>query len=146
MEAMNDIVWMINPKNDRFENIMVRMRTHAAEIIEAAGSDLHISFDEKLAGIKLTMEQRKNFYLIFKEAVNNIVKYAKAKDVWIGMRMNNRQIELMIRDNGTGFDAVRPGHGNGLVNMKQRAELLNGNLRIESQRREGTTITLDFTA
>lgn len=144
MEAMNDIVWMINSRNDRFENIMVRMRTLASEIFEAKDCNLHIAFDERLSELKLSMEKRKNFYLIFKEAVNNIAKYACCKDVWIEMRLKNKWVHLSVKDNGNGFDAAAMQHGNGLVNMKQRAALLQGGLQVISGVGAGTSIQLSF--
>lgn len=144
MEAMNDIVWMINAQNDRFENIVVRMRTLASELFEATDCDLHIEFDEKLNHIKLDMDKRKNFYLIFKEALNNIAKYACCKDVWISMRLENKQVVLIIKDNGRGFDPKNVKHGNGLLNMKSRAGTLKGNLKLISSQNNGTDVELSF--
>jgi hypothetical protein len=100
MEAMDDIVWMINTRNDRFENIMVRMRTLAAEFCETSDCVLHLDFDENLNDIHLNMEDRKNFYLIYKEAINNTAKYAGCKSVWIEMKLNHNIITLKIKDNG----------------------------------------------
>lgn len=144
MEAMNDIVWMINARNDRFENIIIRMRSHAAEIFEAGNCTLHIYFDEKLNDLKLNMEERKNFYLIYKEAINNIAKYAGCKDVWIDMKMNHNSIMLVIKDNGKGFNMLNGTKGNGLFNMKKRAEALNGKIKVTSNVGEGTLIELSF--
>jgi two-component sensor histidine kinase len=144
MEAMSDIVWMINTRNDRFENIMVRMRTLAAEIFEATNWRLHMQFDEKLYNLNMNMEERKNFYLIYKEAINNIAKYAECKDVWISMALDHSKILLEIKDNGKGFDVENIGEGNGLVNMKKRAEMLKGKLTITSKRGEGTLVRLSF--
>ncbi len=144
MEAMNDIVWMIKAGNDRFENIMVRMRTHASEVIEVIGYQLELKFDEGLNNIKLNMNDRKNFYLIFKEAVNNIAKYANGNEVQIEVKLKNRDIELIIRDDGAGFDPKLVSHGNGLVNMQTRAKLLNGKLTVSSTPGHGTIIELSF--
>ena len=66
-----------------------------------------MEFDEKLNGVKLGMEERKNFYLIYKEALNNIVKYAGCKQVWIEMKLNDSHINLEVRDDGNGFDAEK---------------------------------------
>jgi two-component sensor histidine kinase/frataxin-like iron-binding protein CyaY len=146
MEAMNDIVWMINTRNDRFENIMVRMRTLAAEFSEAADCQLHLDFDENLTHIKLNMEDRKNFYLIYKEAINNIAKYAGCQSVWIVMKLDQNVVTLTIRDNGKGFDAAHTTTGNGLFNMHKRAKMLKGALTVASTIGEGTTLQLTFKA
>ena len=143
---MNDIVWMIKAGNDRFENIMVRMRSLAGEVLEATGYRLHIEFDEKLNNVKLDMNERKNFYLIFKEAVNNIAKYAHGNEATIEMHLKNGHIELLIKDNGEGFDTQSKTHGNGLANMRQRATQLKGKLDISSEKNKGTTIHFRFPA
>jgi len=144
MEAMSDIVWMINPRNDRFENIFTRMRSLAAEIFEAKHCTLHIELDDNLNNIKLNMEKRKNFYLIYKEAINNVAKYASCKDVWINMQMHHNEVLLQIKDNGNGFDTTKRKSGNGLSNMQQRADLLNGKLIITSSIGKGTSVELRF--
>lgn len=144
MDAMSDIVWMINASNDRFENIIVRMRSLAAEVFEVTQTTLYLHFDEKLNYIKLNMEERKNFYLIYKEAINNIAKYANCKDVWIEMKLNQNKIILNIKDNGKGFNTISNSNGNGLFNMKKRAELLKGKLEVTSNTDEGTSIKLCF--
>ena len=144
MEAMSDIVWMINARNDRFENIIVRMRSLAAEIFEATNCKLHLHFSESLTGIKLNMEDRKNFYLIYKEAINNIAKYAACKDVWINMQLHHNEVLLHIKDNGKGFDTSKTSKGNGLHNMHKRAEMLKGKFMITSTVGEGTEVQLSF--
>ena len=144
MEAMNDIVWMINTRNDRFENIMVRMRTLAAEFSEASDCKLHLNFDESLNNVKLNMEERKNFYLIYKEAINNTAKYAGCKTVWIDMKLHQNTVTLNIRDNGKGFDVLNTVKGNGLYNMKKRAQMLKGALTVTSKIGEGTALQLNF--
>ncbi len=143
-EAMSDIVWMINTRNDRFENIIIRMRALAAELFEAKHQQLNMDLDERLNDVKLGMEERKNFYLIYKEALNNIVKYACCKNVWIEMKMQDAAINLKIKDDGKGFDLEKHYHGNGLNNMKRRAELLKGSLFIHSEPGIGTSVELNF--
>ncbi len=144
MEAMNDIVWMINTRNDRFENIIIRMRTLAAELAETSDCQLQMSFDESLNNVKLNMEERKNFYLIYKEAINNLAKYAGCKNVWVNMSLRQNTVTLTIRDNGRGFDVVNTSTGNGLFNMKKRVEFLNGTFKVDSKIGEGTTLQLSF--
>src|SRR6185436_3758229 len=144
MEAMSDIVWMINSGNDRFENIIIHMRELAAELFEAKNYLLHLNFDKQLNSLKLGMDERKNFYLIYKEALNNIVKYADGKNVWIEMDMNHSSVHLKIKDDGIGFDMHKATHGNGLINMQKRTEVLKGDLKIYSSPGNGTTLTLKF--
>ena len=90
------------------------------------------------------MEERKNFYLIYKEAINNVAKYAGCKDVWIEMKMHHNQVMLSITDNGKGFDLQNSNKGNGLYNMKRRAGILKGKLIVTSNTGEGTSIQFQF--
>ncbi len=145
MGSMNDIVWSINTKNDAFDKVFIRMREHAFQLFEAKGYSLHFDFDENLYQTRLDMEKRRDFYLIYKEALNNIAKYANGKNVWISVHLRNAAIDLLIRDDGLGFalNAVRS-NGNGLRNMSYRATALKGTLRIVSEPTKGTTLQLSF--
>ena len=116
----------------------------AAEIFEVKNCALHIELDDKLNSVKLNMEKRKNFYLIYKEAINNIAKYAACKDVWIQMQMHHNEVMLQIKDNGNGFDIVNKKNGNGLINMQQRTNMLKGKLIVTSKINEGTLVELRF--
>lgn len=142
-EAMSDIVWMIDSKNDRFENILVKMRTHAAETVGATSIHLIVNFDEKIIKVKIDGKQRKNLYLIFKESLNNILKYAQCNNVWIDLFEQDHVITLLIKDDGIGFNMAET-KGNGLINMKKRAEEINGILTIDSSPGKGTSVQLKF--
>ena len=93
--------------------------------------------------------QIKSIYLIFKEAINNINKYAQANKVDITILKKKKNIELKIVDNGVGFDIDKITFndqlsGNGLKNMKLRTKEINGDLKILSSKNEGTKIILTF--
>jgi predicted RNA-binding protein Jag len=69
MEAMDDIVWSINPMNDNMQKITARMREYATNLFEAKDIDYTFLVDESVKQIKLDMESRRDFFLIFKEAI-----------------------------------------------------------------------------
>ncbi len=151
MDAMSDIVWTINSQNDRFENVVNRMRAFAIEILEPLDCIVHFDIDENILDLKLGMNQRKNLYLIFKEAVNNAAKYSGCKNFWVNFsKRADGNIMLLLRDDGKGFSAETKDNqdvsmgGNGLYNMNKRAEEMHGKLRFESRPGEGTTIELLF--
>lgn len=143
-ENMSDIVWAINPKNDRFGNIIQRMMQFASELLESKNIEVNFSSDESLSSFSLPMEKRKNFYLIFKEAINNCAKYSKASHVNILISNLDHQINLIIEDDGKGFDTTKQYAGNGMNTMKNRAALLNGTLQINSEKNKGTILKLNF--
>ncbi len=129
MDAMNDIVWMINTKNDRFDNIVDRMNAFANELLEAKDCNVHLHIMPQLKNLHLDMSQRKNLYLIFKEAINNAAKYADCRNVWIDISMNgSHKIIMTIKDDGKGFDDSLESKGNGLLSMQKRAKELRGRI------------------
>jgi two-component system, NarL family, sensor histidine kinase UhpB len=143
-ENMSDIVWAIKSGNDRFANVLQRMKQFASEILEAKNIELDFKSDPTISAAKLSMEQRKNIYLIFKEAVNNAVKYSEAKKVSIWLTQKGKYTEMSIRDNGKGFDTDKLSNGNGMSSLKKRAEELKGSLTITSKENEGTLVELKF--
>lgn len=142
IESMSDIVWTINPENDSFEKIIVRMRSFAHQLLKAKKVEYTFEADEKLNSIALPMQVRKNFYLVFKEAITNLIKYSGATRVSIFLTGENKTILLQIRDNGKGIPVNAETQGNGLMNMKRRAEEINAILNIRSADGEGTGIEL----
>lgn len=142
LDAMADIVWTINPENDQFEKIIQRMRSFAYELLGAKGMDFEFVADEEVGKTKLSMEARKNLYLIFKEATNNMVKYSGADKAMFTIKEDKKYLTLLIRDNGKGFDMSQPREGNGLKNMRKRAEEIGAMLTIDSTPGIGTSINL----
>lgn len=145
IDAMNDIVWAIDPKNDSFEYLLLRMKTHAARMMEAKGINYDIEIPAELAELKLPLGFRRRFFLIFKEAVNNIIKHAHPTKVKLSVTKEKGCLVMAIKDNGVGFDPHSAHNGNGLRNMQERAASLGGSLSIESDQVNGTTITLRAT-
>jgi len=142
MEAMDDIVWSIKPSNDSMQKIAARMREFAINVLEAKDIVMRFHIDEDVYDIKLNMEARRDFFLVFKEAVNNAAKYSKAENVYINVSMHHRHLVLEVKDDGVGFDVQAADGGNGLGNMQKRADAMNGKAALQSKPGEGTTMTL----
>ncbi|AXY76694.1 hypothetical protein D3H65_23050 [Paraflavitalea soli] len=143
MEAMDDIVWSINPMNDSMQRITARMREFATGVLEARNIDFTFRVDEEVQDLKLDMEARRDFFLLFKEAVNNLAKYSQCKNAVIDISIQKERLIMKIMDDGIGFDVLHADGGNGLFNMKKRAQSLNGGLTIESTPGTGTKVLLD---
>lgn len=143
-ENMSDIVWAIKSENDRFENVLQRMNRFASEILEAKEIALDFTCDEALSTSKLTMKQRKNLYLFFKEAINNAAKHSKAKKISVNIFQKDHHVEMIIKDDGRGFDTNQTFHGNGMNTLKKRVDELSGYLKIHSQINGGTVVALKF--
>ena len=142
IDAMSDIVWTINPENDSFAKIIFRMKSLAYNLFRAKKIEFTFHSDEILNEKKLSLEELRNFYLIFKEAVNNLVKYSNATRVAITLVSQNEFIKLRIQDDGVGFDTSQDNIGNGLKNMKRRADEMKAEFKIESTKGSGTQIEL----
>jgi signal transduction histidine kinase len=139
---MSDIVWTINPENDTFEKIIIRMRSFAYQLLKARNIEFTFESDEKLNSIALPMQVRKNFYLVFKEAITNIAKYSQATAVTISLYEKHKTIILGIQDNGKGLPPNAELLGNGLLNMKRRALEIKACLDIRSSNGNGTGVEL----
>jgi signal transduction histidine kinase len=148
---MNDIVWTINPRNDSMEKIIQRMESYAKPLLNAASIQFSLEYDPAVLNINLDMAGRKNFYLIFKEAIHNGLKYAECKKIEVTIRRRNHQVELFVKDDGIGFNqavveakAAQSLSGNGLRNLRIRTGEMKGECVIESSPGKGTLVYLKF--
>ncbi|MEO8150936.1 MAG: tetratricopeptide repeat protein [Bacteroidia bacterium] len=151
MENMSDIVWSINPGKDDLQQISNRMQAAATNLLSQKDIATEFLMDDKLSTVLIPMQARKNFYLIFKEAINNIAKYAACKNVTVEFLNQSNHLILKISDDGKGFDTtmsptelVEVLGGNGLKNMQLRADEINGVLKINSTLNKGTEIILTY--
>jgi signal transduction histidine kinase len=142
MERMDDIVWSINPRNDSLENLLMRVKHFATTLFEAREIDYRIDIQENLNEVRLPTDYRQHIYLVLKEAINNLVKYAQATEAAIRVTFDQQVLTLSVRDNGLGFDTSREGRGNGIPGMGRRAQLMGAELAIRSAPGEGTTVSL----
>jgi len=140
--AMGDIVWAINPQRDTLLDVVRRMREHAEEVCLPRNVDLSFRSPGGEVSSKLGIDIRRDAYLIFKEAVNNALRHSGCGRLEITIADEGGMLELTIRDNGRGFDPSGDGGGNGLVNMRRRAEAHGGTLVIESRAGNGTAVAL----
>ena len=142
MEKLDDIVWVVNPSNDKFQDLRLRISEYAIPLCESKKIEFMVHFDEELSGMRLPMEVRRNVYLIAKEAINNSVKYAECNEVRLFFKPDHGWLSMEISDNGKGFDPELPTSRNGLQNMKQRAKQIHAIITVSSSPEQGTNIIL----
>lgn len=144
IEKTADAVWVAKASNDNISSLLLRMESYAASLLGAA--DIHFRFehDQKLNEQKLSMSQRKNIFLIYKEAIHNIIKHAECSSVIITADRIVGRLIITIQDNGKGLNqsADRFKQGNGLKNMHNRAQEMNGTFSIEDVKEGGTKIVI----
>jgi signal transduction histidine kinase len=141
-QALDDIIWSVNTKNDTLQEMSARMRRYAAELFDAGNIKYKLEMDASIGERKIMMEQRRDLFLIFKESLNNIHKHAGASFVSISLSIMKENLVLVIRDDGKGFDVTKQTHRNGLHNIKDRARRWNGSVQIQSIAEQGTSIDI----
>jgi two-component system, NarL family, sensor histidine kinase UhpB len=132
MQNMSEIVWSINPKYDSFAITIAKLVEYGIDIFEKKGIDFHLDIEESNHNISMSLESRRHIYLIFKEAMNNSLKYSGAKDITFSVKKSGKNTILMLHDDGVGFDPTLIKLGNGLMNMQARAEAMRCILNISS--------------
>ena len=149
VNSMSDIVWAIDPRRDDLSNVIFRVRQFAADLIGVKGLTWHFDAPAEVENIKLSPEQRRHVFLIFKEAINNAVRHAECTSVNLSLAIVHNQIVAEIRDNGRGFavpslENVKDNGStvHGLWNLRTRATQLGGHLEIDSSPHQGTCVRL----
>ena len=144
VNKLSDIVWLVNPEKDSLQKLIERLEQYA-EMAVIKGMEVKITVMPKLLNINLSVESRRSIYLFCKEAINNAVKYSNAGLLEISMKeAQNKEIEILISDNGLGFDTSTVKSGNGLINMKQRAQDIGGGYSLKTSPGQGTRIALNL--
>lgn len=143
-QALDDIIWSVNTNNDGLEETVARMRRYAAELFDAGNVHYEFQLDPDLSQKKLSMEQRRDFYLVYKELLNNIFKHAKAKNVWISIHIERNNLVLSVKDDGIGFDSLADTHRNGLKNLHTRVSRWHGFIQVRSAPGMGTMIVANL--
>lgn len=144
-EAIGDIVWSTSPMHDSLTDLLTRIRDLGSEVCTARGLTYRITMPSEIPDITLQDEVRKSMLLIFKEAMNNIVKHSHATTVEITATLADGKLRLAIADNGRGIaerSDESPRRGHGLQNMARRAEQIGAQFQIQSRPGEGTTIEI----
>jgi signal transduction histidine kinase len=141
IQTVRDTVWAINPENDSVEMLFEKMRSFALQILTVQQISLDFKNEYKFnKSLKMSMEQRRSLYLIYKEALNNIAKHAKATKVKVRILPMKAGFILAVNDNGKGFDCHVIHEGNGLKNFKKRADESFMEFKIKSKIGRGTDL------
>ncbi len=141
-QALDDIIWSVDANHDTLEETVARMRRYAAELFDSANISYELYLDPVFEGKRLSMEQRRDLYLLYKEAVNNISKHAQAKHVSIQIAVQQNQLLLFVKDDGRGFDTSLESSRHGLKGMKLRVSKWKGRINVESGPGQGTAIQI----
>lgn len=139
-DRMGDIVWATNPRYDEGESLRAKVMNYVAFLNQSEKTQIKAVIAEDVSELRLHMYARRNIFLVIKEAVNNALKYAEAKNIIVQIRRSDRHIELDVVDDGKGFELAAVDKGNGLHSMRERVAGTGGKLAIRSSPGNGTTI------
>lgn len=149
IRACSEIVWSVNPLNDTVENFVLHVARYAGEYLAPARIRCRTEAAEPLPEVTLAPACRHELFLVVKEALQNVVKHAQAKEVRLTVAVREGMLEVRVTDDGVGFDPAQvvaeagSPHGNGLGNMQARMASVQGRCSIESRRGgRGTTVVL----
>lgn len=140
-EGTKDFIWAIDPGRDSVYELLIRLKDFGDELFEDSDILFEVNgLDESLKDRTLSMDWKRHLAMIFKEGMNNSLKHGMGSKIVIDSKVKTDIIELTLSDNGKGFTPDTTDKGNGLRNMKKRAEKLFAELEVESSPGNGTKI------
>ena len=143
VDNLSEIVWAMNPRHDSLQSLLAYLREFAVDLFEDSPTRCIFELPETLPTTNLPSEIRRNTYLILKEALNNVLKYAQAPEVRVEVKQESPMLIFTVTDNGKGFTSGQTRtFGNGLNNMHKRARAMGAELVVDTNPGQGTRITL----
>jgi signal transduction histidine kinase/ligand-binding sensor domain-containing protein len=141
--GVKDFIWTLDPGKDTLYDVAIRLKDFGDDLFDKSGISFRTSgIEQKYEDIEMTMDWRRHTILIFKEAMNNILKYSNAKNVLLTLKLEENEIDISLTDDGDGFDIERIKMGRGLKNIRMRAASVHGKIDIKSSIGKGTSINL----
>lgn len=141
VDSMSDIVWVVNPQRDSLYDLIVKLKDSYNEFFSSIGISFQVKNVAKSDDIKLPMEYKQNLLLMFKEAINNAIKHSDCKKIILEAYYKNDIIEIILKDDGKGFNPDKIKFGNGIKNMQDRAAKIKGKLNWNSEINKGTIVS-----
>lgn len=148
VDQMKEIVWSLNPGNDRLDSLVLYLRQYFVLLFEPLPYQIHVDFPLIIPDIQLKSETRRNIFLCVKESLNNVIKHAEATQVWLVVQIMRNTLVIQVKDNGKGLKLPAPGNssGNGLKNIRQRIEAMKGKFNIAGDNGTAIRFEIDLTA
>jgi len=149
LHSLDEIVWAVNPQNDTVEHVASYLGHYAQEYFQETGIECKVDIPERLPPYTLSSQLRHHLLLAVHEAFTNALKHSHASQISVCMIYDGSALEIVISDNGNGFDPSvlhpaagdsRVATGNGLRNMSQRLADIGGRCIIEPRVGRGVTV------
>jgi two-component system, NarL family, sensor histidine kinase LiaS len=109
---------------------------------QAAGLECRLDLPAGESSGEVPARVRHELVAVVKESLANIAKHAGAREVTVGLTMNDGQLNLTVKDDGRGFDRARASAGSGLQNLRERVQQVGGSLETTTKPGAGTTVAV----
>ena len=136
--SLKDIIWVLDDAQDTIDQFTERIKKFALPVTLA--NDIHFECQVELeaSDFILSKMEKKNFWMIVKETINNSIKYAECKNIKVLIQRIDHKVAITIKDDGKGFDHSTVAHGHGLKNIVYRAKQIHYRAEIISSAGNGT--------
>lgn len=141
--GIRDIIWVLDDSKDSVEQLISRIGSFASPLCEANNIRYKQELTDNARDLKLGQEERRNLYMMLKEAVNNAVKYSGGTTIDIEVALKKGKPVFLVTDDGKGFDTTKTSDGNGLKNMQRRAKEIKYQILISSSPGNGAIIRFE---
>ncbi|UPT68852.1 MAG: histidine kinase [Sphingobacteriales bacterium JAD_PAG50586_3] len=139
-KGFRELIWSVNPVHDDLANFVYYLRNHANTFFENTAIETVFDLPADIPTITLLPNVRRNLFLTYKEALNNVLKHSGATQVFITVKIeNNQSVTITVQDNGRGLTADIT-NGNGLINFKHRMDAIGGNFQLVNNAPAGLCI------
>ena len=142
LESVGDLVWAINTRTGRLEDLIRRMRVFATQVFEAKDVEFQFEAIDVPLQKTITPEVLRQVYLIFKEAVNNAARHSHCTRSAVSLKGGYSSLTLIVSDNGTGFTPSQGHDQHGIESLRARASALKGEISWTFD--GGTQVTLSL--
>jgi signal transduction histidine kinase len=143
IDALGDIVWSVDPKHDNLQNVVSRIVQFGQETCEGRNIAFETDLTDSLEAVRLSPENRRDIFLVFKEAINNVVRHSGAGLVRFRVHPTSRGVLLELSDDGSGIPAAPERAGHGLESMRARGARAGLSFGVKSSGGRGTTVSLE---
>jgi signal transduction histidine kinase len=139
---LEEIVWAMNPQHDSLGALVSYFSFFADRFLGLANIKLTVDTSEVAASLAVEAKARHQLFLVFKEALANVVRHSGASEVCLVVRVENRTLRMAVADNGCGLreTGTTAGGHDGIANMRRRMEKLGGQFEITGETGQGTTV------
>lgn len=143
--GIRDLIWTLDPQKDSLFQMVERLRDFGNQLFESSDTSFSAEgLDAAWEAIELEPDVRKHLLLMFKEAMNNCLKYAEAEKAVLRVALEDKALEISFEDNGKGLAQDQASSGYGLKNMAKRAEKIGAVWSVDSEEGNGTRIFICY--